>query len=121
MLNRKIGFTMLMEGFFGSDAFLEQLRCAASWDTFQNKKIPPATHSTATRLFCSGRSRMWSHTAELRLYLPEGRLTGSNEGSMCVFRPSASTLATWLSHMTVESAIVDRPGGKFDVPQSESA
>ena len=57
-------FTMLMEGFFGSDAFFEQLRCAAGWNTFQNQKIPPATHSTATRLFCSGRSKMWSHTAD---------------------------------------------------------
>ena len=43
---------MLMEGFFGSDAFFEQLHCAAGWNTFQNQKIPPATHSTATRLFC---------------------------------------------------------------------
>ena len=55
---------MLLVEFFGSDAFFEQLRCAAGWNTFQNQKIPPATHSTATRLFCSGRSKMWSHTAD---------------------------------------------------------
>ena len=92
-----IGFTMLLVESFGSDAFFEQLRCAAGWNTlvesavcdhifdlpeqnrrvavewvagvvyfgsdaflsssgwntFQNQKIPPATHSTATRLFCS--------------------------------------------------------------------
>ena len=57
---------MLLVEFFGSDAFFEQLRCAAGWNNFQNQKIrvPPATHSTATRLFCSGRSKMWSHTAD---------------------------------------------------------
>ena len=60
----KIGFTMLLVESFGSDAFFEQLRCAAGWNTFQNIKLPPATHSTATRLFCSGRSKMWSHTAD---------------------------------------------------------
>ena len=30
---------MLLVIFFGSDAFFEQLRCAAGWNTFQNKKI----------------------------------------------------------------------------------
>ena len=33
-----LGFTMLMVDFFGSDAFFEQLRCAAGWNTFQNQK-----------------------------------------------------------------------------------
>ena len=48
------GFTMLLVVSFGSDAFFEQLPWAAGWNTFQNQKIPPATHSTVTRLFCSG-------------------------------------------------------------------
>jgi len=58
------GFTMLLVASFRSDAFFEQLFRTAGWNTFQNQKMQPATHSTATRLFCSGRSKMWSHTAD---------------------------------------------------------
>ena len=32
---------MLLVESFGSDAFFEQLRCAAGWNTFQNQKMPP--------------------------------------------------------------------------------
>ena len=67
--SRVSGFTMLLVGSFGSDAFFEQLPWAAGWNTFQNQKIPPATYSTATRLFCSGRSKMWSHTADSTISL----------------------------------------------------
>ena len=62
--SRVFGFTMLLVESFGSDAVFEQLFRTAGWNTFQNQKIPPATHSTATRLFCCGRSKMWSHTAD---------------------------------------------------------
>ena len=36
--SRVFGFTMLMEGFFRSEAFFEQLFRTAGWNTFQNQK-----------------------------------------------------------------------------------
>ena len=41
--------------------FLSSCAAQLAGTLFRTKRFHPATHSTATRLFCSGRSKMWSH------------------------------------------------------------